>query len=268
MPVTYAGGVNSTTFLHTEDQDLRSLNVNTTDGVKGWIAIPKGDNNENRSLLERKVRELFAKKSKKPIENVCPKIIHHKDEGLVFTPNQLDKWAVNYIMFEQHPGDLVALNRGVLHQVINITPNFANAINYALKEDVGKEASCMCNCSIEITKKNFLNLTKDYSCPFEDCGKEEERESDRKKHLVEDHNQLESKPYPCFNPACESTFCEIYKALTHHQTQHKGDYDKCSICGHSIIKSNRAMHNNKKHPKTEKELYYNLLFVLVNKISN
>ncbi|KAJ8674138.1 hypothetical protein QAD02_005400 [Eretmocerus hayati] len=137
--VKNAPGINSSFFyisqagafgeVHVEDSNLGSFNLVYMNlppiprkvASKFWLVI------KDREKLLKVVRTLLCKPGM-PEEPLCAHILHHKNVYL--TIEFLEDYEIGYATFKQFPGDLVYIKPGVFHQVINLSPNFAEAINF------------------------------------------------------------------------------------------------------------------------------------------
>ncbi|KAJ8670922.1 hypothetical protein QAD02_002181 [Eretmocerus hayati] len=148
----YISGVGAFGEIHVEDADLASFNLvyfNLPEGTQNrpsklWLIVR--DEQELIRLFQRLLRppDTGTERSQK-FERDCLHVLHHKD--IFLTVNFLRKHGIEFDLFFQYPGDLVYIKRGVFHQVVNLTPNFAEAIDYAdaLWLEITKHL-VYCNC--------------------------------------------------------------------------------------------------------------------------
>ncbi|KAJ8671604.1 hypothetical protein QAD02_002863 [Eretmocerus hayati] len=125
----YIAGTLAFGEMHLEDSHLGSFNLVLTHlnnyqsswPAKLWIIVV-----DNQNLIQV-VRKVY-KPPKKSRESICQYILHHKN--LFLSVNFLKKHGIRYEVILQAPGDCVYVFPGVFHQVINLTPNVAEAKNY------------------------------------------------------------------------------------------------------------------------------------------
>ncbi|KAJ8669416.1 hypothetical protein QAD02_000675 [Eretmocerus hayati] len=115
--------------MHIEDSLLKSLNLlygglaNQPRGVpmKLWIFV--FDSRKLISVIQQYYRPANSR------VHICQYIYLHKNLFLSIT--FLETYGIPYHTFYQYAGDLVFIQYRVFHQVINLSPNLAEAINFA-----------------------------------------------------------------------------------------------------------------------------------------
>ncbi|KAJ8686234.1 hypothetical protein QAD02_022028 [Eretmocerus hayati] len=125
----YIAGTLAFGEMNLEDPHLGSFNLVLTHlnnyqsswPAKLWIIAV-----DNQKFI-RVVRTVY-KPPKKSSESICQYILHHKN--LFISVDFLKKHGIRYEVILQAPGDCVYVFPGVFHQVINLTPNVAEAKNY------------------------------------------------------------------------------------------------------------------------------------------
>ncbi|KAE8440659.1 hypothetical protein EG329_006838 [Mollisiaceae sp. DMI_Dod_QoI] len=107
----------SFSVMHGEDVKFRSMNLLRSGGDKFWLVVEPAYENE----LERCMRREFPKMAS------CSQGIRHLSRAIA--PSKLDEWKIPYSLDYCKPGELFVTEPGALHQVGNITANYAIAIN-------------------------------------------------------------------------------------------------------------------------------------------
>ena len=126
----------------------------------------------------------------------CVLPLHHKN--LVLTPRFLDEHQIRYEFLVQHPGDLVYVRYGILHQVINVGLNVAEAINVGSNAwNSGNDLKMLCPCKMSKLKHDATNTDVDMSIKVgkpkarshrcETCEKSFDTKKLLAKHTMTDH---------------------------------------------------------------------------------
>lgn len=134
----YLACAGSYSEMHVEDSNLESLNVvcfnldrKKPNAIsKIWIIIPEKENcltiaQQVNSEYEAVRESTRGEDSERPD---CCQFLDRKD--CYVTLEFLKQHKIYYYLVKQKPGDVMYINRGVLHQVINVNANFAEAINF------------------------------------------------------------------------------------------------------------------------------------------
>ena len=126
----YVGSTGSFTEMHVEDSLADSVNVIHAGKGKIWMIIDRRDyartNEMVAQMLHNVSRDDVNGKSKTELK-MCILPLQHKN--LVLTPRFLDEHEIRYEFVVQKAGDLLYVRYGILHQVVNLGLNVAEAIN-------------------------------------------------------------------------------------------------------------------------------------------
>ena len=117
-PYFYVSSGTTAAAMHCEDFYLPSLNINWAGASKLWMIIEP----DSFPAFETQMRQHFCRKT-------CAQFVRHLD--CLPSPSLLRSWGVRFNIQEQKAGQLIVLAPYAYHCVINIGPNFAEAINYA-----------------------------------------------------------------------------------------------------------------------------------------
>ena len=107
----------SFSVCHSEDADLASENLLRAGAIKLWLLIKPAYNKE----LDRRMRRAF------PEMGNCSQALRQLSR--IIPPSKLDEWGIGYSLVYIAPGELMVTQRGTRHQVMNLGPNYALAIN-------------------------------------------------------------------------------------------------------------------------------------------
>ncbi|KAJ8667934.1 hypothetical protein QAD02_009597 [Eretmocerus hayati] len=197
--------------MHVEDSNLGSFNLVIMNlnnyppewPSKLWIIVV--DNQKLIDVVRRHYRP--SKKS----ASVCQYILHHKNLFISF--DLLKKHGIQYSTLLQYPGDCVYIAPGVFHQVINLTLNLVEAINFAdgfwnkLIEHLNT-----CNCpdnkyvilssNPDADVKFSTHQMKSYVCPEPNCEFVSWDKQSFDAHLQESHPAIS-------NPSDDSIWCYV-----------------------------------------------------------
>ncbi|KAK3396103.1 hypothetical protein B0T20DRAFT_261342 [Sordaria brevicollis] len=105
------------TVMHREDAHVRSENLLRAGENKFWCFIKPS----SAAKLEERMRHNF------PEMRSCSQAIRHLSRHI--PPAKLDEWGVEYTLDYCVPGQAVVTEPGTYHQVLNLGPNYALAIN-------------------------------------------------------------------------------------------------------------------------------------------
>ncbi|EAA35101.1 SET-8 [Neurospora crassa OR74A] len=105
------------TVMHREDAHVRSENLLRAGENKFWCFIKPS----STAKLEERMRQDF------PEMRGCSQALRHLSRHI--PPAKLDEWGVEYTLDYCVPGQAVVTEPGTYHQVLNLGPNYAIAIN-------------------------------------------------------------------------------------------------------------------------------------------
>lgn len=242
----YMGCAGSYSEMYVEDANLESLNAihfnlnpALSDAVsKIWIIVP-----------EKEAMYAAARKNYKDTDstatnlNLCCHFLDHKQSFV--TLKFLERYNIRHTIVKQKPGDVIYVERGVFHEVINVNTNFAEAINYASsKWNCGNNMSSTCKCdgmsAIQHIRPNIQILHKIktrkillHVCTVEECGFNTPRWSEWGSHLQKVHNI--AKPFIC--KKCDKKYSSSNHLAAHNCTEN-GQTRKvfCQFCKVKVAK--------------------------------
>ncbi|KAH7628460.1 hypothetical protein B0T09DRAFT_266814 [Sordaria sp. MPI-SDFR-AT-0083] len=105
------------TVMHREDAHVRSENLLRDGENKFWCFVKPS----SAAKLEERMRHDF------PEMRSCSQAVRHLSRHI--PPAKLDEWGVEYTLDYCVPGQAVVTEPGTYHQVLNLGPNYAIAIN-------------------------------------------------------------------------------------------------------------------------------------------
>ena len=105
------------TVMHREDAHVRSENLLREGENKFWCFVKPS----SAAKLEERMRHDF------PEMRNCSQAVRHLSRHI--PPAKLDEWGVEYTLDYCVPGQAVVTEPGTYHQVLNLGPNYALAIN-------------------------------------------------------------------------------------------------------------------------------------------
>ncbi|KAL2132000.1 hypothetical protein VTI74DRAFT_4332 [Chaetomium olivicolor] len=105
------------TTMHREDAHVRSENLLRSGEHKFWCFV--------KPAFSRKLEERLALEY--PDMRCCSQAVRHL--SLNIPPAKLDEWGIEYTLDYCVPGQAVVTEPGTYHQVLNLGPNYAVAIN-------------------------------------------------------------------------------------------------------------------------------------------
>jgi hypothetical protein len=106
--------------LHFEDVEMASSNILVAGRAKVWMFIHES----SRSALEECLRAEFPKSKN------CSQFVRH--HNILVSPEWLRERNIQFSIVTQYPGQMICTLPGAYHQVTNLGPNFAVAINFEL----------------------------------------------------------------------------------------------------------------------------------------
>ncbi|CAJ2002079.1 JmjC domain-containing protein (JMJD) [Cotesia congregata filamentous virus 1] len=202
--------------MHIEDSDLASINIvrdsfmvpNKNQVAKLWLIVPE----------KTKLIKVLHSQKKTKDTHLCDFSIFHKK--IYITPEFLKAHKIYYEIIEQRVGQAIFLKPSIFHQVINVSPNVAEAINYGSLQwnDVAQGIfACACeeskyatiqpNQDILISRK--ISNRKVYVC--EHCPVKFLNFKIWGKHMYVEHKV--EKPFIC--DLCKKKF-KTYSGLHEH----------------------------------------------------
>ncbi|KAM7208964.1 hypothetical protein V8F20_000842 [Naviculisporaceae sp. PSN 640] len=105
------------TTMHREDAHVRSENILRSGENKFWCFVKPGSTAKLEEAMHRAYPEMRN----------CSQAVRHLSRHI--PPFQLDEWGVEYTLDYCTPGQAVVTEPGTYHQVLNLGPNYAIAIN-------------------------------------------------------------------------------------------------------------------------------------------
>ena len=143
----YVGSAGSFTELHVEDSIADSANIIHAGKVKIWMIVAREYYVRLNCIIAQIMKNVQPDRKGKGEENreICELPLHHKN--LVLTPRFLDEHEIRYEFIVQNAGDLVNVRYGILHQVLNVGLNVAEAINVGSDGwNFANELKILCRC--------------------------------------------------------------------------------------------------------------------------
>ena len=245
---------------HVEDSLADSANVSHVGKEKIWMFVDRQDYARINRIVAQKLKDLSDVDGGDAglLTENCVLPLHHKN--LVLTPRFLDENGIRYESLVQGAGDLVYIRYGILHQVINVGLNVAEAINVGSDAwNFGNDLKMLCPCElcqldhaetnmdVDMTVKVGIPRVRSYPC--EACTKIFGTRRLLVKHQKEDHDAKH---------ACEifdKQFQHVQSLKRHVRAAHvtvKGSgmsssSSMCSICS-KVIKD-IVRHKRERHQK-------------------
>lgn len=105
------------TTMHREDAHVRSENLLRSGQNKFWCFVKPS----STAKLEEEMRKAY------PEMRDCSQAVRHLSRHI--PPEVLDRWGVEYTLDYCVPGQAIVTEPGTYHQVLNLGPNYAIAIN-------------------------------------------------------------------------------------------------------------------------------------------
>ncbi|KXX82632.1 Lysine-specific demethylase 4E [Madurella mycetomatis] len=105
------------TTMHREDAHVRSENLLRSGQHKFWCFV--------KPAFSKKLEERMAQEY--PEMRRCSQAVRHLSRNI--PPARLDEWGIEYTLDYCVPGQAVVTEPGTYHQVLNLGPNYAVAIN-------------------------------------------------------------------------------------------------------------------------------------------
>lgn len=227
----YIGTPLSTSCMHIEDDRSTSINVVYAGEPKLWLIIPPLELTSQANLFGSdsstlNYAELFKKK-------------------YFMTLEFLETNKIVYEIFLQAAGTTVIIKENVMHQVINLGTNFAEAVNFGshrsnftkiVHGNVTHVASNPCLSSFEAVDISYcLSVAKAVApkkCPH--CVFEYSNRSMYTVHIRKEHGELSGKCSQCPMLVPQSK-------LANHRATHFKDQYVCYICANSLRRFNKHM---------------------------
>lgn len=123
----------SPTAMHVEDGFLGSINAVFAGAPKIWLFIAPN----HRRIFEDHIRRLFQDRIQefrgRGKNDNCSQFVRHLN--LIISPDLLDRWGINYHAVACAAGEIIVTLPETYHQVLNVGPNYAEAINFAVGFD-------------------------------------------------------------------------------------------------------------------------------------
>ncbi|KAH7061863.1 JmjC domain, hydroxylase-domain-containing protein, partial [Paraphoma chrysanthemicola] len=107
------------TNIHFEDCEWLSANIMIAGAPKLWLCIEPSSNPRFEACMEQRYTGLLGS---------CSQRIRHLNA--IVPPRLLDDWGVKYHITACNPGTLIFTLPKTYHEVLNMGPNFAEAINF------------------------------------------------------------------------------------------------------------------------------------------
>ncbi|KAK3371901.1 hypothetical protein B0H63DRAFT_483209 [Podospora didyma] len=105
------------TTMHREDAHVRSENLLRSGENKFWCFVKPA----HAKLLEQKMKVAYREM------RGCSQAVRHLSRHI--PPARLDEWGVEYTLDYCIPGQAIVTEPGTYHQVLNLGPNYALAVN-------------------------------------------------------------------------------------------------------------------------------------------
>ncbi|KAK2036912.1 JmjC-domain-containing protein [Colletotrichum somersetense] len=121
--------------MHLEDVSLPSVNLVCWGAPKAWLILePERQNVERFESCVKQCMQQRAKMSKSRLLRSyttaeCSQFVRH--QNTLFTTETLERWRVKFNIVVCGPGELIVTMPGAYHQVVNLGPNLAEAVNVA-----------------------------------------------------------------------------------------------------------------------------------------
>lgn len=139
----YLGSRGSFTEMHIEDGNAASINVvhfnlhaDQTQPSKLWLVVP------DKLQMYEALQTVYAHRRSTPS---CTSFLDHKNYYVSI--EFLKANSITYFFILQYPGEAIYLKCGLLHQVVNLNPNLAEAVNFGDAEwNIITATSTFCGC--------------------------------------------------------------------------------------------------------------------------
>ncbi|KAK2036433.1 JmjC-domain-containing protein [Colletotrichum somersetense] len=131
----YAKDALTCSGMHLEDLFVPSVNLVCWGAPKAWLVLdPKPTNIKRfekrvKECMEQRVNSPEAQPLRRETTARCSQFVRH--QNTLFTTETLEDWNVHFNVVFCKPGELIVTMPGAYHQVINMGPNLAEAINVA-----------------------------------------------------------------------------------------------------------------------------------------
>ncbi|KAK3943956.1 hypothetical protein QBC46DRAFT_253130 [Diplogelasinospora grovesii] len=182
------------TTMHREDAHVRSENLLRSGEIKMWCFVKPKDSR----ALEKHMREEFRGMRH------CSQSVRHLSRHI--PPELLDKWGVEYTLDYCLPGQAMVTEPGTYHQVLNLGPNYALAINLEYNsspDDPPRYRFCdrYCPDQTSVSAEDFQLYRGPNGTPLRevsayepDTPKEDARQRSKRRQLVQTFAGAESAP--------------------------------------------------------------------------
>lgn len=119
----------SATPMHVEDGLLGSANVVLAGYPKLWLLVSP----QHRTAFEQRVAADAGLRDSAATHPECSQAVRHC--SLLLSPTLLERWGIPFSIVCCRAGELIATLPGTYHQVVNVGPNYAEAVNFADSEE-------------------------------------------------------------------------------------------------------------------------------------
>lgn len=205
----YIGSAGSFTEMHVEDSLADSVNLLHAGKEKIWMIIDRDDYTKTNEIVAQNLRDASHDEEREDVSEICALSLHHKN--LVLTPSFLDEHKIRYEFVVQKAGDLLYVRYGILHQVVNVGVNIAEAINVGSNE------------------WNFINQLKTI-CPCERCALIHAA-TNMDVDMSISVGKVKSRAHRC--ESCNRVFGTKQLLANHRKDDHDVKHI-CGICGHEF----------------------------------
>lgn len=143
----------------------------------------------------------------------------------------MDKHEIEYEVIAQRPGDIVYVKPGTFHQVLNVNPNLAEAINFGDAAWNLANPICARTCQCEFSKisvipsnRRIITLTTIkrfvvYDCPSEGCRFDTTSKTRLERHVRKEHRDQRALIDP-FKRIKQDVYCKLCKSSYRNFTCH------------------------------------------------
>ncbi|WQF90428.1 Putative JmjC domain-containing protein [Colletotrichum destructivum] len=121
--------------MHLEDVSVPSVNLVRWGASKAWLILEPGQGNIERfescvkQCMQQRVKRSKAQRHRPYTTAKCSQFVRH--QNTLFTTETLGRWKVRFNIVFCGPGELIVTMPGTYHQVVNLGPNLAEAVNVA-----------------------------------------------------------------------------------------------------------------------------------------
>lgn len=240
----YAAGRGAVTVFHTEDGHLDSCNLilyGERQGIKLWLLVHPDYFTDTSLVLQEAFKLMFRRG-----EDVsdwrnggCPAPHFHK--RVAVTAEFLRSKGIGIQVVVQRPGDMVYVGSGVLHQVVNIGVNVAEAVNVggpAWNVLGGHFIPCGCpGCVVVGIRSNphTQGVVCDrprqvYICTHKECGFSTRKVEEYRAHLAQ-HERPPGSAEVYWCAYCGARYVHKQSLVRHVNVKHLGlGREICTWC--------------------------------------